>query len=373
MNSSPVIILVCPQMAENIGMCARAMANFGVEELRLVAPRDGWPNRKSLAASSGAHWILEKAHCFETLEAALADCSYSFALTARQHGQFKPVVHPVDAMIEAQARILKEERVAFIFGRERNGLESLEIALADKIVTFPVSPKFSSLNLAQAVMLIVYEWSRIIEKPIPFETSEYSKSATKQELFSFFTRFENALQNAAFFRPPEKAEVMKISLRNMINRMMPTHQDIQTLSGAIAALAGVTRETSQPANTANLSEIIRNEIALVPETGTPLRGLTRLLRRNPSEEERILWAAIVADVSLNDSGIKRAIPIGSHIADFVSMKKRLVIEILRDEPEEKRNARHEWLHERNYKLLVLDASRIRADIKSIMTILREAI
>jgi tRNA/rRNA methyltransferase len=373
MNNSPVIVLVCPQMAENIGMCARAMANFGVEELRLVAPRDGWPNRKALATSSGAHWILEKALCFETLEAALADCSHSFALTARQHGQFKPVVHPVVAMSETQVRLSNGEKVAFIFGRERNGLESSEVALADKIVTLPVNPKFSSLNLAQAVMLIVYEWSRMIDKPLPFQTSDYSKPAMKEELFSFFTRFESALESAGFFRPAEKVEVMKISLRNMINRMVPTHQDIQTLSGAIAALAGITRETSQPTNAANLGEIIRHEISLVPETGTPLRGLTRLLRRNPSEEERMLWAAIVADVSLNDAGIKRAIPVGPHIADFVSMKKRFVIEILRDEQEEKRNTRHEWLRERNYKLLVLDASRIRDDIKSVMMILREAI
>jgi tRNA/rRNA methyltransferase len=373
MNVSPIVILVCPQMAENIGMCARAMANFGVEEMRLVAPRDGWPNRKALAASSGAHWILENALCFETLEEALADCTLSFALTARQHGQFKPVVHPVEAMSEAQTHISRGEKVAFIFGRERNGLESGEVALADKIVTLPVNPKFSSLNLAQAVMLIVYEWSRVVDMPLPFTTSDYSPPATKEQLFSFFNRFEGALDEAGFFRPAEKVEVMKISLRNIINRMNPTHQDIQTLSGAIAALKSVSRETVYSPNMAGLKEIIHNEIAMIPETGTPLKGLTRLLRRNPSLEERQLWAAIVAEVSLNDAGIKRAIPVGPHIADFVSMKKRFVIEIMREEEDVKRNARHEWFMARAYKVLVLDAAQIKDDLKGVMMMVKEAI
>lgn len=366
--SAPIIILVCPQLAENIGMTARAMANFGLEELRLVTPRDGWPNRKSLAASSGAHWILENAIAYESLEAALHDVNHSFALTARQHGQTKEVLHPKDAMVETNQKTQFGEKVAFIFGRERNGLESEEIALADKIVTFPISKKFSSLNLAQAVMLIAYEFAESVASPLPFQGQNLGKSATKQQLFGFYERLEVSLTASNFFRPPEKAETMKVTLRNIFNKMNATEDELHTLSGVVAALtqAQKAHDSFPQEQSEALRQFLKVETPVDLNNMTPLKGITRMLRRNPSEVELKLWAAIVKNKQLSQLGIKRAIPVGHYILDFASIKNKFVLEILRDENEASRKERHIWLESKGYTILTLTELQINDDISQVI-------
>ena len=155
----PIIILVEPQLAENIGMVARAMANFGLSELRLVSPRNGWPKKGAHSAASGATHVLESATLYDNVREAIADLNFVFATTARERGQMKRVFAPDAAMAEAQARLGAGQGIGILFGRERTGLENDEVSLADAIITFPVDPKFSSLNLAQAVLLVSYEWT----------------------------------------------------------------------------------------------------------------------------------------------------------------------------------------------------------------------
>src|SRR3954470_21503427 len=156
--AGPIVILVEPQLGENIGMAARAMGNFGLTRLRLVKPRDGWPNVQARRAASGADHILDKVELFETVEAAVADCTLLFATTARAHDQAKPVVAPREAAQEIVREIAAAGEVGLLFGRERAGLLNEEVALSDRIITFPVNPAFASLNLAQAVLLMGYEW-----------------------------------------------------------------------------------------------------------------------------------------------------------------------------------------------------------------------
>ena len=158
---APAIVLVEPQLAENIGMAARAMANFGLSELRLVAPRNGWPTKGAHSAASGAVHVLEGATLYDTAREAMADLNFVFATTARERGQMKRVFGPDEGMAEAYRRIAEEQRIGIMFGRERTGLENDEVSLADAIITFPVDPQFSSLNLAQAVLLVSYEWRKL--------------------------------------------------------------------------------------------------------------------------------------------------------------------------------------------------------------------
>lgn len=240
--AAPVIILVRPQLAENIGMCARAMANFGLCELRLVAPRDGWPQKTrmkkgAVSAAAGATAILDNARLFESVEAAIADLHHVFATTARERGQAKPVLAPSQAMGEAVTRIREGQRVGILFGPERTGLENDDVALASAIVTFPVNPEFASLNLAQGVLLTGYEWFRQArgEAP-PFAMPEASPPAKRETLLSFFAFLEGHLERARYFWPEDKRPVMVRNLRNIIHRMNPSEQDIRTLRGALDLL-----------------------------------------------------------------------------------------------------------------------------------------
>ncbi len=241
-QTRPVIILVRPQLAENIGMCARAMANFGLSELRLVAPRDGWPQKTrmkkgAISAAAGATDILENAQLFETLEAAVADLHHVYATTARERGQAKPVHAPSVAMAEAKARIDRGERIGLMFGPERTGLENDDVALASAIITFPVNPKFASLNLAQAVLLTGYEWFRHANgEAAPFAMPEASSPAKRETLLAFFAFIEGHLDRAGYFFPEKKRPVMVRNFRNIVHRLSPTEQDIRTLRGAIAWL-----------------------------------------------------------------------------------------------------------------------------------------
>lgn len=234
---SPAVILVEPQLADNIGMAARAMANFGLSELRLVAPRDGWPKKGARSAASGATHVLDRAKLFATVREAVADLQGVFATTARERGQMKRVLTPEEAARETHRRLAAGEGVGILFGRERVGLDNDEIALADAIVTFPVDPAFASLNLAQAVLLVGYEWFKAATGgTLPFGVEGRSPPASREMVLSLFDHLEAELDAAEFY-PPDKRPVMARNMRDMILRMGPSEQDVRTLRGAIRALA----------------------------------------------------------------------------------------------------------------------------------------
>ncbi len=247
---APVIILVEPQMAENIGMCARAMANFGLSEMRLVAPRDGWtagdsPKETATSTASGASHILENARLYRTTAEAIADLSYVLATTARERGQMKRVVTPAEAMPPLAERIGSGERVGILFGRERIGLTNEEISFADAILTFPVDPAFASLNLAQAVLLAGYEWFKATGGEPPFREHNLSPPASRATVLSMFDYVENELDICGFF-PPGKKQVMTANLRDILHRLAMTEQEARTLRGVFKSLTEGPRRLRVP-------------------------------------------------------------------------------------------------------------------------------
>lgn len=265
-GGGPAVILVRPQLAANIGMCARAMANFGLTDLRLVAPRAGWTDsgaarQAAIAAAAGAAPLLESAALYATVADAVLDLNAVFAATARERGQNKPILTPAEAMPECADKISKGEKHGVLFGPERTGLSNDEVALADAIVTFPVNPANASLNLAQAVLLIAYEWLRASTngKP-PFSTIQRSPTAPRAMLWSFFECLEAALEQADFFRPPGKRHVMRRNLLNIFHRMQLTEQDVRTLHGMVVRLAkgrrsaGTRRKNAQDGESGSLPE-----------------------------------------------------------------------------------------------------------------------
>ncbi|SHK32072.1 tRNA/rRNA methyltransferase [Shimia gijangensis] len=231
-NPQPAFVLVRPQMGENIGGAARAMWNFGLDRMRIVAPRDGWPNQRAVAMASGAGRLLDEARLTETTEAALDDCHYVFATTARARGLTKPVVTPERAMEMAREKIAAGEKVAVLFGPERSGLENEDIAKANAIINVPVNPEFASLNLAQCVLLTAYEWQRGAVDVAP-ERIDMAKTewASQSEMEALSAHYEQRLDTAGFFFPEPKAEGMKVNLRNMWSRMPLTRADVQMLHG----------------------------------------------------------------------------------------------------------------------------------------------
>ena len=238
----PAIILVRPQLAVNIGMCARAMANFGLDDLRLVTPREGWPRtdarrKGAYAAAAGAVHLLERARVFDSVEEAIADLNFVWATTARERGQGKRVEPPAVAMNETAAAIKAGQKHGIIFGPERTGLANDDVALADGIITFPVNPAYASLNLAQAVLLTGYEHFRAAQgDALPFATPDKSPPADRQMVISFFDFLEDHLEKNGFFRPLGKKPLMQINLRNMFHRMQMTQQDVRTLWGVVVRL-----------------------------------------------------------------------------------------------------------------------------------------
>ena len=228
----PAIVLVRPQMGENIGAAARAMWNFGLDRMRIVAPRDGWPNPKAVAMSSGAGRLLDEAQLCPDLASAVGDCSYVFATTARARGLTKPVVSPERAMQQAAEKIAAGEKVAILFGPERAGLENEDIARANAIISVPVNPDFASLNLAQCVLLTAYEWRRQVGEVVA-ETVDLGKTdwASAIEVEKLAAHYEDRLEEAGFFFPPEKVQSMKTNLRNLWSRMPLTGADVQMLHG----------------------------------------------------------------------------------------------------------------------------------------------
>lgn len=237
LEEGPAIILVEPQLGENIGMVARAMANFGLAELRLVNPRDGWPSEKAQAAAAKADHVIERTRVFATLEEALTDLNFVYATTARQRDGFKPVRSPVTAAQTLRLRFTRGERTGILFGRERWGLTNEEVALADEIVTFPVNPAFASLNIAQAVLLMSYEWMKSGMADLaatPFEAAD-QKPATKGQLFGFFEQIEEALDARNYFHPPTKVPKMIDNLRAVLSRPGFTEPEISVLRGVVSS------------------------------------------------------------------------------------------------------------------------------------------
>ncbi len=239
---TPLMVLVRPQMGENIGAAARAMLNFGCARMRLVAPRDGWPNPKATAMASGASPVLDRAGVFDDLPAAIADCDYVYATTARARGLTKPVRTPERAMSEARAMTAAGKRVAVLFGPERAGLENTDVTRANAIITVPVNPAFYSLNLAQCVLLVAYEFMRQTSTTPPevmaMAGTDFASAIEREKLGD---HAEAELLRAGFFFPPEKAGMMQLNLRNMWSRLGLTRADVQTLHGMLRQLSRQTR------------------------------------------------------------------------------------------------------------------------------------
>ena len=382
--AGPIVVLVEPQLGQNIGTAARAMANFGLARLRLVKPRDGWPDIQATRAASGADAVLDGVQLFDTLEAAIADCQFVLATTARAHDQAKPVVGPEQAAREIAPRVAAGETVAVVFGRERWGLENDEVGLADCIVTFPVNPAFASLNLAQAVLVIAYEHFKLAGGgALPFCMPVRSAPAGKQQLFAFFADLEAELDKVEFFRPPEKRATMTINLRNIFSRMQPTSQDIQTLHGVVMAIAegrkGPARGGVLDGREAGMLRALLAEHAegRVPNERGPVRGLSRLLRRNPTDAERALWDALTKDRRFAGHGFKRQVPVGPHITDLVSFPLRTVIDLVpaeeSDAAAKTRADKCAWLAERGYRVLPVRIAKIEADAAKVLDELAAAI
>ncbi len=230
----PTLVLVRPQMGENIGAAARAMLNFGLDRMRLVAPRDGWPNQKAVAMASGAGRVLDRAGVYDDLPAALADCDYVYATTARSRELSKPVRTPERAMAEARAMRAEGKRVAILFGPERAGLENEDVSRANAIITVPVNPDFASLNLGQSVLLMAYEWGRQSLHAEP-EIMGLARTdfATQVEVEALANHFEERLDAVGYFFPETKAAGMKLVLRNMWTRLALTRADVQMFHGML--------------------------------------------------------------------------------------------------------------------------------------------
>ena len=375
--AGPIVILVEPQLGENIGAAARVMANFGLARLRLVNPRDGWPNIHARRSASGADCVLDETVLYDSLAAAIADCTLVLATTARAHDQAKPVLGPQEAAAWIAPHVGACENVAVLFGRERHGLENDEVALADRIVTFPVNPAFASLNLAQAVALMAYEWFKLASGGgLPFAMPRKSEPAGKQQIEAFFSNLERELDAIEYFRPLDKRATMRVNLRNIIARMQPTQQDIQTLHGIVMALSegrkgparGGILDSGQASTLRTLLAEYRE--GLVTGERGPVRGLARLLRRNPTDAERVLWDALTKDKRFAGLGFKRQVPVGTHMTDFVSFPLRAVIDLVPARESEaaarSRNDRRRWLQERGYRVLAIDPSDVESDLTPVL-------
>jgi tRNA/rRNA methyltransferase len=229
----PAIVLVRPQLGENIGKAARAMLNFGLTDLRLVNPRDGWPNPSAGPAAAGADQVLERAHVYSSVADAVADCSHIYATTVRKRGLVVPVVTPEQAAGEIHSR---QERSAILFGAERSGLETDEAAVAATIITVPINPEFRSLNLAQAVILVAYEWSKHSDLAIPTEGEEREPRASQDQLEGLIGQLDEALEKAGYFFPPDRVPATRTTIRTILSKAGWSNREIQALRGMIRTL-----------------------------------------------------------------------------------------------------------------------------------------
>jgi tRNA/rRNA methyltransferase len=239
--TAPIIVLVRPQLGQNIGKAARAMLNFGLTELRLVAPRDGWPNPDAGPSASGADIVLERAQVFETTAEAVADCTAVFASTVRRRDLVMPVVGP-EAMAEQIAAL--PERSAILFGPERSGLETEEVALAQAIVTVPINPEFASLNLAQAVILLAYEWSRCAALAQP-TAKELEPPAPHGEVDGLIGQLDAELVAKGYFHPPSRTQATRNTIRTIFTKTGWSSREVKAVRGIIRALVGPARKRDQ--------------------------------------------------------------------------------------------------------------------------------
>lgn len=342
-----------------------------------MKPLQGWPNERAKVMAAGADRVLDNATLHDSLSAALADCTFVLATTARNHDQAKPVVGPDAAAAEMVPRISSGETVALVFGRERYGLENHEVGLADRILTLPVNPAFASLNLAQAVIVVAYEWFKASGGgALPFTMPEKSPPAAKQQLEAFFGDLETELERVEWFRPEEKRGTMVVNLRNIFTRMALTQQDVRTLHGVIMAIAQGRKGPARggvldPAEAQKLRDLIAEQGAeRVLQERAPVRGLARLLRRNPTEAERTLWRALVNDRRFAGRGFKRQVPIGPHMADFVSFPLRCVIELVppgeAEDAVRARAVRRQWLAAHDYRVVEVPAEAVDKDIAAVL-------
>ena len=233
----PAVILVEPQLGENIGMAARAMLNCGLDDLRLVRPRDGWPNPRALSPASGATIVLERARVFDSAAAAVADLTRVYAATARPRDMILPVLTPRRGAMEMRRAVAGGARVGGLFGNERSGLENDDITCADRVIQAPLNADFHSLNLSQAVLLIAYEWFQAGGGCKPAQLPEgRTPAATKGELLNFFNRLEAALDCCGFFHVAEKRPIMVRNIRNLFQRAELREQEVKTLHGIVTCL-----------------------------------------------------------------------------------------------------------------------------------------
>lgn len=239
-HQPPAIVLVRPQLGENIGKAARGMLNFGLMDLRLVSPRDGWPNPSAGPAASGADVVLEQARVFDTVAEAVADCAYVYATTVRKRGLVVPIVSPEEAGREVHRN---DGPSAFLFGAERSGLETEEVALAGKIVTVPVNPDFRSLNLAQAVILVAYEWSKHGDGlAVPTTSDTVEPRATQADLEGLIGQLDAALAAADYFHPPDRTPATRNTIRTILTKAGWSSREVQALRGIVRALAEPARK-----------------------------------------------------------------------------------------------------------------------------------
>ncbi|MEX0923299.1 MAG: RNA methyltransferase [Rhodovibrionaceae bacterium] len=242
-EGGPVVILVRPQLGENIGMAARAMLNCGLSELRLVAPRDGWPNRHAVAAAVGADSVIAQARLYDSTEEAVADISTLYATTARPRGMVKPVVTPREAALEMRAALAAEAverpRIGVLFGAERMGLTNEDVVRAERLIVAPLNPAYASLNLAQAVLLVAWEYlAAADETPAVVLPTGGSRPAGRALLDEFLARLDGLLDEKRFYQPPEKRPKMRRNLHNIFTRSELTEQELATLHGILSALLG---------------------------------------------------------------------------------------------------------------------------------------
>ena len=379
--AGPVIILVEPQLGENIGMAARAMGNFALSRLRLVNPRDGWPNVSASCAAAGADHIIDRVELFDTVADAVADLALLFATTARAHDQAKPVLGPEGAAREIVGHVGGGGRCGIMFGRERWGLTNEEVARANRIITFPVNPGFASLNLAQAVLLMGYEWFKLSTAgALPFAKPQRSPPASQHQIEAFFENLVRELDKVEFLRPAEKRDTMLVNLRNIFTRMEPTKQDMHTLHGVVMAIAegrkgpakgGVLDGEQATRLRALLAEHGRT---MPPHESGMVRGLARLLRRNPTDAERMLWQALTSDRRFAGQ-FKRQTPVGRHIPDFVSFVHRIAIELINEGETEAiahdRSARRTWLELRGYRVVEMNVADVEQKLENELARLKD--
>ena len=236
-SSKPIIVLVRPQLGQNIGKAARAMLNFGLTEMRLVNPRDGWPNPDAGPAASGADIVLEQATVFDTVQDAIADCSAVYATTVRRRDLVMPVLTP-ESMADQIAATA--ERTAILFGAERSGLETEEVALANAIVTVPINPEFASLNLAQAVILLAYEWSKRSALAVP-PAKELEPPAPHSEIEGMIRQLDDALVDKGYFHPPSRTQATRNTIRTIFTKTGWSSREIKAVRGIFRALVGPPR------------------------------------------------------------------------------------------------------------------------------------